>query len=119
MAKPVKPGGIPKSSAAAAKLGFKKVKVNFAEMKAAEKRNWVPFSEVKPGGVALVRAPSRRPGPVYSPSRPGYYIVCYYNPHSGRHDLDCHEVPADSVGESHLDLAVASIKDRSKGTDVA
>ena len=100
----VKHDGIPRTSAAAVKHGFKKVKVDFSKMDAKEKKNWIPVSSsnAKPGALAMVRRPTAAPPPrrVIMTDDPNVYIVCYYNSTTGNYDLNCHQVPASQIASA-------------------
>lgn len=100
-----RPNGLPRTAAQAAKHKFKKTHVKFDLMANDKKElsNWVSIANAKPGAVALIRPPTGSPLPVrYFPTPdPNVYIVCYYNPSERKYNLNCHAVPAASVGSQH------------------
>ena len=92
--------GLPRTAGAAKKHGFKKVKVHFDKMSEAEKNKYVHIAapSARSNAIALVRpADLLRPEHVTPGAEPGTYIVCYYDPETGRYDKNCHAVPASEL----------------------
>ncbi|MDQ6701933.1 MAG: hypothetical protein M3Z96_01900 [Pseudomonadota bacterium] len=92
--------GLPRTAAAAKKHGFKNVKVDFAKLSAPEKKKYIHIAapNAKSNAIALIRpADSHPPEHVTPGAEPGTYIVCYYDPETGRYDKYCHAVPASEL----------------------
>jgi hypothetical protein len=92
--------GLPRTAEAAKKHGFKKVKVHFDKMTEAEKKKYVHIAAPsrRSNAIALVRrADSHPPEHVYPGPDVDTYIVCYYDPETGRYDKNCHAVPASEL----------------------
>jgi hypothetical protein len=86
--RPQNRGGIPRTAAMAKNMG-RLIKIDFARMDDAEKKNWLAVSTdgARHGSLARIRIKTADPNVVY---------ICYWNAQT--QDYDCQEVDRGQVG---------------------